>query len=484
VTGAAVTRADVAIIGAGVVGTAIARTLAYQDVSCVLIDAANDVGTGTTKANTAILHTGFDTVPGSLESRLLRRGSVLLRDYAKRAGIPVERTGALLVAWTAEQDAQLPAIWDKAHRNGCFDVRLVSIGELYRREPHLCPGALGALEIPGESIICPWTTPLAYATEALAAGARLRLRSQVTGIRSGDSEHRVLTTTGVVRCRWVVNAAGLRSDLIDRMLGGDGFTIQPRRGELIVFDKLARPLLTSILLPVPTDRTKGVLVAPTVYGNVLVGPTAEDVPDRGDTATTRDGLAALLGAGHRILPGLADEEVTAVYAGLRAATADRDYQIRVDRARRYACVAGIRSTGLSASLGIAEYVADQLADAGLRLAGKPEPDPPVMPYIGQAGLRPYQDAARIAADPDYGQIVCHCERVTRGEIRDALASPLPPADLDGLRRRTRVLNGRCQGFYCAATVAALVAGSGLADAEPSFDVPPAARLAPAVVEPA
>jgi glycerol-3-phosphate dehydrogenase len=486
--GAAVTGdsaiADVAIIGAGVVGAAIARTLACQDVSCVLIDAANDVGTGTTKANTAILHTGFDTVPGSLESRLLRRGSALLGDYAERAGIPVERTGALLVAWTAEQDAELPGIWDKAHRNGCTDVRPVSIGELYRREPHLGPGALGALEIPGESIICPWTTPLAYATEALAAGARLRLRCQVTGIRTTDTEHRVLTTTGVVRCRWVVNAAGLRSDLVDRMLGGDWFTIQPRRGELIVFDKLARPLLTSILLPVPTARTKGVLVAPTVYGNVLLGPTAEDIPDRSDTATTRSGLAALLGAGHRILPDLAGEEVTAVYAGLRAATADRDYQIRVDRDRRYACVAGIRSTGLSASLGIAEYLADQLADAGLRLAGKPEPDPPVMPYIGQTGMRPYQDAARIAADPEYGRIVCPCERVTRGEIRDALASPLPPGDLDGLRRRTRVLNGRCQGFYCAATVAALLADGGLAGAQPAFAVPPAAWLSPATAEPA
>jgi glycerol-3-phosphate dehydrogenase len=198
-----------------------------------------------------------------------------------------------------------------------------------------------------------------------------------------------------------------------------------------------------------------------VYGNVLLGPTAEDVPGRDDVATTGAGLAALLAAGRRILPGLASEEVTASYAGLRAATADRDYQIWVDGSRRYACVAGIRSTGLSASLAIAEHVTGLLADAGLRLAGRREPDPPVMPYIGQAGTRPYQDAARIAADPQYGRIVCHCERVTRGEIRDALAGPLPPAGIDGLRRRTRVLNGRCQGFYCAATVARLLGGSGM-----------------------
>src|SRR5215472_5795238 len=246
VTGAADTGAgrpaDVAVIGAGVVGTAIARALACQDVPCVLIDAANDVGTGTSKANTAILHTGFDAVPGSLESRLLRRGSALLADYARRAGIPVERTGALLVAWTPEQQAELPAVEDKANRNGVTDVRRIGTGELYQREPHLGPGALGALEIPGESIICPWTTPLAYATQALAAGARLRLRSRVTGIRAGATEHQVITTTGVVRCRWVVNAAGLNGDLIDAMMGGDRFTITPRRGELIVFDKLTRPL--------------------------------------------------------------------------------------------------------------------------------------------------------------------------------------------------------------------------------------------------
>jgi glycerol-3-phosphate dehydrogenase len=464
--------ADVVIIGAGVVGTAIARTIAGYELTCVLVDAAGDVGTGTTKANTAILHTGFDTVPGSLESRLLRRGSGLLHDYARRAGIPVERTGALVVAWTDEQEAALPGIVAKAHRNGGLDVRLMATADLYRAEPELGPGARGAVQVPGESIICPWTTPLAYATEALREGVRLRLGTRVTGVHSGGvhsggvhsggvhsggREHQVATTGGTLRCRWLINAAGLESDRIDAMLGGGAFTIAPRRGELIVFDKLARPLLRSILLPVPTARTKGVLVAPTVYGNVLLGPTAEDVADRTDTATTATGLAGLLAASGQILPGLAAEEVTASYAGLRAATEHRDYQIRVDEQRRYACVAGIRSTGLSASLGIAEYVVGLLGDAGLPLRERETAGPPTMPYIGQAGPRPYQDTARIAADPDYGTIVCHCERVTRGEIRDALASPLPPGDLDGLRRRTRVLNGRCQGFYCAATVSRLFA---------------------------
>jgi glycerol-3-phosphate dehydrogenase len=456
--------ADVVIIGAGVVGAAIARTLAAYSLELMLVDAATDVGTGTSKANTAILHTGFDAKPGSLESRLLSRGSRLLRKYASAARIPVERTGALLVAWTPDQVTALPLIEESARRNGYLAVRPLAAAELYAREPALGPGALGGLEIPDESIICPWTTPLAFATEAVAAGVRLLLSTQVTGVAAAsDGTWELATTRGPLRGRWVVNAAGLGSDTVDRMFGGGGgFTIRPRRGELVVFDKLARTLLRSILLPVPTARTKGVLVAPTVYGNVLLGPTAEDVPDRADTATTAAGLRSLLAAGRRILPGLAAEEVTSTYAGLRAATEHSDYQIRVEAGRRYACAGGIRSTGLSASLGIAEHVAELLEEAGLALSPRPgsAASPPVMPYIGEAGVRPYQDAAAIAADPAYGQIVCHCERVTRGEIRDALASPVPPADLGGLRRRTRAGNGRCQGFYCGAAVSRLLADGG------------------------
>ena len=448
---------DVVIVGAGVVGTAIARTLARYALDCVLVDAACDVGTGTTKANTAILHTGFDAKPGSLESRLLTRGSALLREYAAATGIPVERTGALLVAWTPDQVASLPGIDENARRNGYLAIRRVDVADLYAREPRLGPGALAALEVPDESIICPWTVPLAFATEAVTAGVRLLLGASVTGVTSDGAGYELVTARGPVQGRWVVNAAGLGSDTIDRMFGGDGFTIRPRRGELIVFDKLARALLGSIVLPVPTARTKGVLVAPTVYGNVLLGPTAQDVSDRSDTATTADGLASLLAAGRRILPGLAGEEVTATYAGLRAATEHSDYVISVDGQRRYACVAGIRSTGLSASLGIAEHVVAALGEAGLPLRPRPGVSLPCMPYIGETGRRPYQDAERIAADPAYGEIVCHCERVTRGEIRDALSSALPPADVGGLRRRTRALNGRCQGFFCGATVSRLFA---------------------------
>jgi glycerol-3-phosphate dehydrogenase len=272
-----------------------------------------------------------------------------------------------------------------------------------------------------------------------------------------DGQHRVESAGGQLLCWYVVNAAGLYSDEIDRLMGHQDFTVTPRRGELIVFDKFARPLVNHILLPVPNAITKGVLISPTVYGNVLLGPTAEDLPDKTNTATSAEGLRALWRQGQAILPALASEEVTATYAGLRAATEHSDFQIRLHAAQRYVCVGGIRSTGVSASLGIAEHVAGMLGEAGLLLKAKDSFVPVHMPNIGEAGQRPYQSAEMIAADPAYGQIVCHCESVTLGEIRAALASPLPARTLDGLRRRTRALQGRCQGFNCHGAVLAALA---------------------------
>jgi glycerol-3-phosphate dehydrogenase len=444
---------DVAIIGAGDVGCAIARELARFDLRTVLLEATADVGAGTSKANTAILHTGFDAKPGTLEARLVARGHDLLLAYAEEAGIPLERTGALLVAWDDQQRARLPGIVANARACGYERMRELDAGELYRREPRLGLGAVAALEIPDEHIVCPFTPPLAFATQAVLAGVELRRSAPVAGLEPLDGGWRVRTAGGDLRAAWVVNAAGLRSDEVHRMAGLGGFTVTPRRGELIVFDKLSRPLLKHVILPVPTPTTKGVLVAPTVFGNLLLGPTAVDLERKDDTATTADGLAYLRAHGRRILPELLGHEVTSTYAGLRAATEHADYQVGADAGRRYAWAGGIRSTGLTASLALAEHVRDELERAGLALAERPGGLPAVrMPPIGEAATRPFADPDRIAADPEYGRIVCFCERVTRGEIRDAVRSPVPPADLDGLRRRTRALLGRCQGFYCGAEV--------------------------------
>lgn len=447
---------DVVVIGAGIVGSAIARELAGHRLSVALLEARDDVGDGTSKANTAILHTGFDAKPGTLESTMVSRGYQLLSDYAARTGIPVEHTGAILVAWDDEQLDALPGLKEKAEANGYHRCELVDSAAVYAAVPELGPGALGGLTVPDESIICTWTVNLALATDAVNRGATLLTDHRVERIETGAEVTTLHTSAGAVRTRWVVNAAGLGADVIDNMFGFSRFTVTPRRGELIVYDKLARPLVDKIVLPVPTSRGKGVLVSPTIYGNVMLGPTSEDLTDRTATGTSEAGFEFLLEKGRALMPRLLTEEVTATYAGLRAAIDHGDYLIEADPAQHYLLVGGIRSTGLTAGMAIAEYARDQLVSAGLELNPVDDlPDPPQMPNLGEAFPRPYQQAEKIAADPAYGRIVCFCERVTEGELRDACHSVIPPAALEGLRRRTRVMNGRCQAFFCGAEVQAV-----------------------------
>jgi glycerol-3-phosphate dehydrogenase len=456
------TAVDVAVIGAGIVGSAVARELAGTHLRVALVESRDDVGDGTSKANTAILHTGFDAKPGTLESRLVARGYDLLGAYAEQTGIPVERTGAVLVAWTEEELQALPSLKEKAEQNGYLRCEIIGPEEIYARMPDLGDGVLGGLTVPDESIICTWTTNLALATDAVNRGAVLSRGHRVTAVHVEADRTVLETSQGRVVARWVINAAGLSSDHIDGMFGHDRFTVTPRRGELFVFDKLARPKVPQIVLPVPSSLGKGVLVSPTIYGNVMLGPTAEDLEDRTATGTSEEGFDFLLGKGARMMPSLLDEDVTATYAGLRAAIDSNDYLIEVEPEQRYVLVGGIRSTGLTAGMAIAEHVRELLgANTDLDLAVRSDlPAPPAMPNLGEAGLRPYQDHERIRQDPEYGRMVCFCERVSAGEIRDTFATPIPPVDLDGLRRRTRVMNGRCQGFYCGAHARALLESGG------------------------
>jgi glycerol-3-phosphate dehydrogenase len=433
---------DVAVVGGGVVGCAVARALSHHRLSVLLLEARHDLGAGTSKANTAILHTGFDATPGSVESRLVARGWHLLRAYAPTVGISIEDTGAVLVAWDDEQAATLPALQRKAEANGYPRARVIDAAEVRELEPHLGPGVTGGMVVPDEHIIDPWTTPLAFAHDALANGATIETSFEVERVDVGPEITELRATDGRERrARFVVNAAGLQGDRLHRAFGLDGFTIRPRRGELIVFDELARPLLQRTVLPVPTSHTKGVLVAPTVFGNVMLGPTADDIDDREATGSTAAGLAALREKGRRILPALLDEEVTAVYAGLRAATEHSDYQLHAHADLRY-----VVSTGLTSSMALAEETLSMLASAGLELAPRAEVVTIRRTPLGERDDRPYRRG---------GRIVCHCEHVTEAEIVTACTEALPATDLDGLRRRTRAVTGRCQGFSCWAEITAL-----------------------------
>jgi len=442
---------DVVVVGGGVVGCAVARLLSHHDVGVAILEAGPDIGAGTSKANTAILHTGFDATPGSHEARLVSRGYDLLREHAPSVGISVEEVGAVLVAWDDEQAASLPQLSAKAAANGYMHTEVIDRAAVYEIEPNLGKGATAGMIVPDEHIIDPWSTPLAFAYEAIANGAVVLVNHEVAMCAVDDGVTTITTSRGqTIRTRFLVNAAGLRGDELHRSLGLDGFTIGPRRGELIVFDKLSRSLLNGTVLPVPTSVTKGVLVAPTVFGNVMLGPTAEEVDDKTATGSTRAGIDGLLEKGRRILPQLIDEEVTSVYAGLRAATEHSDYQISQHRELRYVCLGGIRSTGLTSSMALAEEALARLIDCGLVASPKPAPNSIRMTPLGEAGERPYQLG---------GQIVCHCERVTVGEIAAACVAPVPAVDFDGLRRRTRALAGRCQGFYCLADLCSLTGWS-------------------------
>jgi len=442
---------DVAVIGAGVIGCAVARAFALAGQRVALLERGRDILCGASKANSAILHTGFDAPGGSLELELMRAGRERYLAVRERLNLPLLESGALVVAWSEAERGRLAALLARAHGNGVEDVVALEGRELGARFPALGGGARAALWVPGESVIDPWSAPLAYALQAIAHGAEVRRGCRVEGVEPAGDGLRVSTSTGVLGTRLAVNCAGLYGDHVDALAGRQDFEIRPRKGQFVVLDKAARRLVPAILLPCPSERTKGVLVAPTVFGNVLVGPTAEEQDDREDTSTDAATLRALLEQAARMVPGLAGQPVTAAYAGLRPASERKEYRIARHPELPWITVGGIRSTGLTAALGIAAHVAG-LAEAvlgPLRETRRPTWTP--VPSLAEGRARPYRSGGA-------GEMVCYCERVTRAEIEAALGGALPAADLGGLKRRTRCMMGRCQGFYCAWRVAELAAG--------------------------
>ncbi|MCB9947592.1 MAG: NAD(P)/FAD-dependent oxidoreductase [Rhodospirillaceae bacterium] len=443
---------DVAIIGGGVVGCAVARRFTLEGARTVLLERAPDILAGASKGNSALLHTGFDAPTGSLELACVRDGYAEYREICGRLGLSVLETGAAVVAWTDAEVAKLEGIVAQAHANGVDEVRAIDADELLAREPALSPAAKAAVLVPGEHVIDPWSTPLAYIRQAVENGAVLLRNAGVTAAGFDGAHWRLATTAGEVRAAAVVNCAGLWGDRVATLLlGQSAYAIHPRKGQFVVFDKAAAGLLRTTILPVPTERTKGVVVARTIYGNVLVGPTAEEQDDRERATTDSETLHQLIGQAGRIVPGLADMPVTAVYAGLRPATERKEYRIASDPDRRVIDVGGIRSTGLTAALGIARHVHGLYQAFGT--AHRPIADPvwPVVPNLAEHRPRDWEAEGS-------GEIVCHCELVTGREIAAALTGPVPAGDWGGLKRRTRAGMGRCQGFYCTARLARLTEG--------------------------
>lgn len=447
---------DFLIIGAGLVGCALARELASFELRVGVIEQNSDVGDGVSKGNSSILHTGFDAKPGTLEARLVGEGHALWNEQAPTLGVPIERVGAIMLALDPEQLASLDTYFANAHKNGVNDVERLSREQVLARVPLANPSVLGGLWIPRESITCTFTACVALAEHAAVNGVQFFLGERVTRIERVQEMYFVTTTRGQYAARWLANSAGLWGDAIAEMLGAGSFTITPRKGEFLILDKSARAHVPHILLPVPTRISKGILVAPTMNGNVLLGPTADDIQDKNDTGVTADGLGRARRGALQLAPALENETIVATYAGLRPAASTGEYVIEVDGKTNQVVTAGIRSTGLSASLAIAREVARRLTN----MSALPPAKKSVMPRPSRAWAtgqgRPCFDSARITENPAFGRVVCLCETVSEAEITQAMRAPLPATTLDGIKKRTWATAGRCQGFYCTAAILELM----------------------------
>lgn len=442
---------DVAIIGAGVVGCAVARRFALAGAKVILIEKGSDILSGASKANSAILHTGFDAPKNSLELSLVQAGRQEYLDIHESMNLPLVETGALVCAWTPEEAIKLEEIAEQGRQNGVDRLRLLTAAEARKVEPGLSGNLVAALHVFDEHVIDPWSAPLAYVNQAIALGTAVMRQCELL---SGefDGEWTLETNRGDVRTKWVINAAGLFGDHVDARLGfTPEFQIRPRKGQFVVLDKAATRQLKTIILPVPNEITKGIVVCPTAFGNILVGPTAEEQDDRIRATVEHDTLDALVAHGTKLVPGLAHIPVTAVYAGLRPASDKKEYRV-IDRPEHNAItLGGIRSTGLSSALGLAQH-ALKLHGGLSRGEFQQKSIPDVrMPNLAESRQRDWQTE-------NHGEIVCHCEMVTRREIEATLTTALPPGDFGGLRRRTRAGMGRCQGFYCNARLAEISKG--------------------------
>ena len=442
---------DVVVIGGGVVGCAMVRRFTLEGARVLLLEKSPDILSGASKGNSAILHTGFDAPTASLELQCMKDGYREYLDIRSKMSLPLLETGAMVVAWNEADLHKLKGIVQQAHDNGVADVSLIDRQQVHALEPYLALNALGAARVPGEFLIDPWSAPLGYLLQALMHGAEVKFNTQVDGGRFDGQIWSLETTAGMIRGKTIINCAGLFGDVLEqKLLGQSSFSIHPRKGQFVVFDKAAARYLTNIILPVPNERTKGIVLTRTVYGNLLVGPTAEEQQDRIHAGLDSEVLQQLVDAAVERIPQLEGMPVTATYAALRPASDKKEYRVGRVEGKNWITVGGIRSTGLTAALGIAKHVFSLYQKRHVPLPAT-SLQWPALPNLAEHLPRDYQR-------PGYGEIICHCEMVTLREIENALASALPPGDLGGLKRRTRACMGRCQGFYCGARVAELSAG--------------------------
>ena len=444
---------DVLIIGCGITGAALAFALSRFRLSTVVLERENDVSCGTTKANSAILHAGYDPRPGTLMARLNVRGAELAKRLCRELDVPYLGCGSLVLAFSPEEEETLQELLRRGQRNGVPGLEIWDRERLRREEPEVSPEARAALFAPTAAICSPWEYCLALAETAVRNGVRLHLETEVTGLtRSGDG-WLVHTNRGDFESRFVVNAAGIDAARVHDMALPHSFDIHPTRGEYYLLDKCEGGRAKHVLFQCPGPSGKGVLVAPTVHGNLIAGPNAQIVSGD-DTANSAQGLSFVRSKAVKSVPGIDFRQSIRNFSGVRANTGHGDFVL--DIREGFLDLAGICSPGLTAAPAIAEYACELLRDAGLELTER-EDFIRTRRRIRFKELPAPEKAALIAQDPSYGRVICRCETVTEGEILAAFRTPIPPRSVDGVKRRVNTGMGRCQGGFCGPRVLELLA---------------------------
>ncbi len=440
---------DVIIIGAGVTGCAIARELSRYNLDVVVLERSSDVCEGTSKANSGIVHAGYDAVPGTLKAKLNVRGNIMMEELSKELDFPFKRDGSLVLCFDEAGKEKLKTLYDQGQANGVKDLKILDADEARKVEPELSDEVVAALYAPTGGIVCPFNLTIALAENACVNGVRFELNTEVKNIEKITDGYTVKTSKGDYETKAVVNAAGVYAAVFHNMVSQDKINIIPRKGEYCLFDKTVGGLVKHTIFQLPTKYGKGVLVTPTVHGNLLVGPTAVDIDDFEGVNTTSEGLSDVLKRGALSVKQLPTKQIITSFAGLRAHEEKGDFIIgQPADAPGFFDAAGIESPGLSCAPAIGEYLAEEIVK--YIPAKKKEnfiSNRKGIPCIALASSEEKQKL--ISENPLYANVVCRCELVTEGEIVDAIKRPVGATTLDGVKRRTRAGMGRCQAGFCS-----------------------------------
>lgn len=446
---------DIVIIGAGVVGGMIARELSRYELSVAIVDKGADVALGATRANSAIVHAGYDAKEGTLKAKLNVEGSKMMEKVASELGVKYKKNGSLVVGFNDEDRRTLEELLERGNRNGVEGLRLLERDEILAIEPNIGKDVVVALHAPTGAIICPYELCMAAVGNAMDNGVELYLDFDVKKIEKTEGGYNVCSSDKTLEAKFVINCAGVNSDDVARLVGDDSFSITARRGEYMLLDRECGDLVSHTVFRCPSAMGKGILVSPTVDGNLLLGPTAENLDNKTDVSTTASGLAKVRAQANEQVSGINMGKVITSFAGLRATGSTGDFIIN-ERDGFVNC-AGIESPGLSASPAIAVYVAEILKDAGLTMTEKADFCPTRRPMHYFSSLSVDEKNEIIKEHPEFAHIICRCETVTEGEILEAIRTNPKPRDVDGVKRRTRASMGRCQGGFCLPYVVELLA---------------------------